>query len=893
MRAPAEGEPAPMTETATTTPRLKSADVSEAEAFLHALHGDAGYVLCTILPHGQGSKVETRFMALGFSLTEALFKLTKAQRDRGGCGVYFSVSQFKMRPKARGTEAEAEAVPCAWADVDGKTKGSYTPEAKAEALMRIRAFSPSPSIIVDSGGGFYPLFLLTKTIKATPENRERIRAINRALARLLGGDAVGDLARLLRLTGTYNTKPEHVGGGSPPRCTIIEPATIGGLGSVHRYELDELEKLVTDADRQRGSATAPMQTDGLPTLMDRVRRATAYLTKIDGAVSGNHGHQKTWDAALAIVRGFALPPDAALELLMREYNPRCEPPWAERELRHKVKGAADSARVEWGYLLDSHETKVTPATEKTTAKGDPPPEAKTTAQWQAFPLEILPEPIRQLSESGAESIGCDPSFIALPALAAAGAAIGNSRRILVKRGWEEPAVVWVATIGRSGVARKSPTLDLALAPLRDADADAMRKYQRDMENWRCDYRAWEREATAFKRDKDMEAADPGDPPAQPACGRHVVQDVTLEAVATILQENPRGIILGRDELAAWLRSFNQYRARGGGDVQAWLEAHRAGRISIDRKTGVRHIQVAHGFVAVAGTVQPGTLAACLTPEYREVGLAARLLLAFPPVHPRRWTDAELNPSVRNTYSDMISSLLHVEMDSDSHGEPAPQLVSLSAAAKRLFAPFYNELGILTWNAGDDEAAAMAKIEGYAARFALIFTLCDDPDALEVGEDEMRRAIVLAKWLTDETSRVYLLLGEPPVEAARRRLADWIRSRGGTVTLRDVHHNLNRFKTAEEVRDALADLEAHGLGTLHRTEPGREGGRPSDVFILTPAPTEPPLSPPPTPTIPTKPTENSECEPDSGGAKTTGEVSSVSVDKTEPPDVRESKSKTQF
>jgi hypothetical protein len=34
-------------------------------------------------------------------------------------------------------------------------------------------------------------------------------------------------------------------------------------------------------------------------------------------------------------------PDHALRLLIDHYNPRCEPPWLEKELRHKVEDAAD------------------------------------------------------------------------------------------------------------------------------------------------------------------------------------------------------------------------------------------------------------------------------------------------------------------------------------------------------------------------------------------------------------------------------------------------------------------------------------------------------------------------------------------------------------------------
>ena len=66
---------------------------------------------------------------------------------------------------------------------------------------------------------------------------------------------------------------------------------------------------------------------------------------------GHGGHAATWQAALALVRGFALEGDVALDLLVHEYNPRCDPPWWEEELRRKIDGAQRSTNQP-GYLLE-------------------------------------------------------------------------------------------------------------------------------------------------------------------------------------------------------------------------------------------------------------------------------------------------------------------------------------------------------------------------------------------------------------------------------------------------------------------------------------------------------------------------------------------------------------
>jgi len=70
------------------------------------------------------------------------------------------------------------------------------------------------------------------------------------------------------------------------------------------------------------------------------RRALAYLQAMPPAVSGQGGHSATYSAATVLVHGFGLSSEHALNLLLAHYNPRCQPPWTEKELRHKAEDAA-------------------------------------------------------------------------------------------------------------------------------------------------------------------------------------------------------------------------------------------------------------------------------------------------------------------------------------------------------------------------------------------------------------------------------------------------------------------------------------------------------------------------------------------------------------------------
>jgi len=102
------------------------------------------------------------------------------------------------------------------------------------------------------------------------------------------------------------------------------------------------------------SQPAPLVKSRLPADDAVLRRAAAYLDAMPPAISGQGGHGRTYAAATALVHGFGLAPDTALRMLLERYNPRCEPPWTEKELRHKVDDAhAKPHDRPRGWLLDA------------------------------------------------------------------------------------------------------------------------------------------------------------------------------------------------------------------------------------------------------------------------------------------------------------------------------------------------------------------------------------------------------------------------------------------------------------------------------------------------------------------------------------------------------------
>ena len=77
--------------------------------------------------------------------------------------------------------------------------------------------------------------------------------------------------------------------------------------------------------------------------MNALHLAREYVASQPPAIAGSKGHNATFRVACQLV-GFGLNDAQTLELL-REFNSRCQPPWTEKELRHKVQDARKKVRL--------------------------------------------------------------------------------------------------------------------------------------------------------------------------------------------------------------------------------------------------------------------------------------------------------------------------------------------------------------------------------------------------------------------------------------------------------------------------------------------------------------------------------------------------------------------
>lgn len=224
----------------------------------------------------------------------------------------------------------------------------------ATALLFVTATLglPRPSILSSSkSGGLHAVFVLRDPItdpdlfERTMEGlREAIRAALDPLIAPLGkvDDRPKDCTRLwgapLRRakdeTLTYDRPVEIVVGAEP-----VDVGALPVMPPAARPAPDPLALLRARVNRDR------------PGVGDVRSRARKYIARIE-AISGADGDETTYDAALALVHGFQLDPEVALDLLT-EWNLANTggERWSESELRHKIDCAARYEPDEPGWLL--------------------------------------------------------------------------------------------------------------------------------------------------------------------------------------------------------------------------------------------------------------------------------------------------------------------------------------------------------------------------------------------------------------------------------------------------------------------------------------------------------------------------------------------------------------
>jgi hypothetical protein len=68
----------------------------------------------------------------------------------------------------------------------------------------------------------------------------------------------------------------------------------------------------------------------------------------------------------------------------------------------------------------------------------------------AFPVQSFPKPLQEIIKQNKECLSFPESYMGTSILFAASVAIGNTYRVVIKKGFDVPAVLYCALVGKPG-----------------------------------------------------------------------------------------------------------------------------------------------------------------------------------------------------------------------------------------------------------------------------------------------------------------------------------------------------------------------------------------------------------------------------------------------------------
>ncbi|MAE44360.1 MAG: hypothetical protein CMF63_05165, partial [Magnetovibrio sp.] len=233
-----------------------------------------------------------------------------ARWDLEGRGMFFGACT-RVTGSHTGRRADLAECPALWADIDTAKMGLD----KNTVVAALRPLPFPPSVIIDSGGGLHAYWLFSEAIDVRVDAEdadtveETVTSALKQLAGICAGDLnVCDLARVLRLPGTMNTKTDvmEANAGKPAQCQVLEATWA-------RHEFDDLvewldwqrpvvERPVPDEASQKiqhdNPYLAAAKRSGFKPPLD-VEQALAAVTYLGEGDTGIHQTQLRVSASLA------------------------------------------------------------------------------------------------------------------------------------------------------------------------------------------------------------------------------------------------------------------------------------------------------------------------------------------------------------------------------------------------------------------------------------------------------------------------------------------------------------------------------------------------------------------------------------------------------------------
>jgi len=454
-----------------------------------------------------------------------------------------------------------------------------------------------------------------------------------------------------------------------------------------------------------------------------------------------------------------------------------------------------------------------------------------------FPFEILPEPLEGWVRDIAYRMQCPPDFIATAATTLIGSIIGTRCGIRPKQhdDWLVIPNLWGGVVGRPSML-KTPALNEALRPLDRLEIEAKDTFDKSVDGYEVDlaeYQAWKdglksemKKVAGGNGKRTMESVKEDlaqlEKPERPTMVRFKTNDATIEKLSELLNENPGGLLLFRDELVGLLASWEKPGRES--DRAFFLEAWNGTGAHTSDRIGRGTIFTKNLCLSVFGGIQPSKLTSYLYQSMHGLendGLIQRLqMLVYPDEMKKKdWQliDQAPDKEARDRAFRIIQRLAKMDFTefgaTQEDGERFPYL-HFSDEAQQVLNDWLTDLERNKLRADDHPMIIehLGKYRSLMPSLALISHLIGIADGGKGGPVSVEAADQGAAWcdyLESHMRRVYGLVMDVSQQASAV-LAEKIQEGklADGFTVRDIYrqnwHLLNSKVLAQAACDELVD-----------------------------------------------------------------------------------------
>ena len=382
------------------------------------------------------------------------------------------------------------------------------------------------------------------------------------------------------------------------------------------------------------------------------------------------------------------------------------------------------------------------------------------------PLDAFPAKIQDMILALARQENYSIEYMMASLLVAVSTAIGNAVNIRIRGGWISNSALYMILIGRPGTG-KTPPLDFAFRPIRKHDAQAVKQFKLEMEQYNNLI-----ESNKGKKENTTPLPD------KPILQRTIISDFTPEALMRALDDNHRGVVVYVDEIMGMFNAVNQYSR--GQLIEQLLTAFSGKPLDISRCSMPVPIHIEYPFINIVGTMQITRMHELIEKGYKENGLLDRIIFVYPSSQEiSDWQlDEDSSFASFEKYSNMWESIFNKVIDLPfSDNDNVQSILDFSPEAKAYFTNWRNN-AIRAVNQIQDDGlvdSRVIKAPMITARLALVLQIlrwaCGEVHKDFVDIDSTKSAIALSKYFESCYADIQKYMLRESIEPQKKELLD--------------------------------------------------------------------------------------------------------------------------